>query len=175
MIRTLILIVSVSLFGQPLLAQEPVSACQSVESIVASLGMDAKQAKAVSTEFIHQLRNARVAEYFEIPESKPVRYLSTAQILGMTLNLQAPVAMSWSVNELRYLPFMQEGTELMLVVTEPLTLDETQLASVIATARRLGIVIHTVFATQSNFESMQLLSSATGGRVVDLRASACEI
>lgn len=145
--------------------------CQNLDLVLQEDGAPVR----VKQELLRQLREGTPAEYIEIKSNDTAAtYVSVARLFEKLLGLSSPAMLTWSSNDLRFLPYAQQDSDLVLVALDDNMIPEERLALIIATARRLSIGVSVVLTPQSRLNAAQfnLLSSSTGGKVLDL--STCQ-
>ncbi len=112
----------------------------------------------------------------EMNGNEESQYLSTAEILGLTLGTKRPLTLATSTTELRHLPAAPRGTEVLLVVSSVLELNSDRAIAITAIARRLDIRLSVLWTgaldavTQDEAKALAFLAQATGGNFIYIGA-----
>jgi hypothetical protein len=107
-------------------------------------------------------------------------YLNLVGILGNSLGIQGRMLLAFDVNDLRFLPQVQVGSEIILVVRSTDGLTSERARSVVAVAKRQQLHISVVWVgptvgqgtSTAAQEGLGLLAAVTGGTFTDLGGTA---
>jgi hypothetical protein len=125
----------------------------------------------------HEFVDMRTLPFHQEITPKPENsFLNLVGILGNSLGLQGRVIMGFDVNELRFLPQVQLGSEIIMVVrnTEGMTADRAK--TVVAVANKLQVKVSIVWVGAAapdatgafDQDALAYLAAVTGGTYVDL-------
>jgi hypothetical protein len=94
-------------------------------------------------------------------------------LIQHTLKLNKPITLAFQPDELRYIPYAQEGMHIVLLADSMGTMNAKRAKSVIYIAKRARITISVIWTGPSSknnrtAEAMVLLSSLTNGAFIDL-------
>ncbi len=167
-----------------------------VDQLVAygtSIGLDNSVSRVYALESTQQLlsgiRNGSRREFIEMStlafhrqiQPKPEHtYLNLAGILGTALELQSPVILGFNVNDLRFLPQVQVGTNVVMLVGSLDGLTSARAKSVVGIAKKLQIKLSVIWMGKedknlggsNDQEALAYLAAVTGGKFVDFGGQA---
>ncbi|MEZ4742633.1 MAG: hypothetical protein R3B45_09330 [Bdellovibrionota bacterium] len=147
------------------------------------------KANQIATIIIDKLRQGNQSEYLNISlisnNNDQESYLSLTKVLGATLEHKSITILGFNLDELRYLPHVQNHTNIVLVIKNTDSLSNRRAKLVTATALRQSITISTIWigaepTAQGELESMNQLKqiiNETNGKFINLNvlANQCEI
>ena len=159
----------------------------------ATAGMDIAPAHilALQNRLLKELRNESGASFIDVaamtPESpgsknnSPSGVLPLAKILGPAMGLGQQVLLAYSFEELKYLPFTQMGSQILLIATEDLAsqsgrLNSQKMKLVQDTAVKLNVKISVLDLSGTKTPAGELadlasLIASTGGKIVAVDAA----
>lgn len=151
--------------------------CHRLVSTVLALSQDIKvDAKgdlvaAAVAKLNQQLQSGQV-ETFQKIAAGGENFLSTSEILGASLGSTRPMTLATSTEELRNLPYVTNGSEIVLVTDQVKELNSRRAQSVAILARRMNVRISVLWTnsinadTQHDAQALAFLAAATGGDFV---------
>ncbi len=129
--------------------------------------------------FLNALRQGDKKQYLNLASGQKLNRVSVANLLAKTIpNLSSEPLLTFSVDELKYLPFMQSASNVILVTNtaQPLNMERVQV--LIQNAKTSQIKLH-IFWTGSlenslDREILSNLALQTGGIFTDISSLQCE-
>jgi len=119
-------------------------------------------------EIIKQILAKSITEFIQV---SPGKLVSVSDALSKALGLSQPALMILSTSELRFLPYTQEHSEIIIITNSDSPLNESRSNAVIATANRSQIKIHTIWIGTENSDKknwLETISNKSSGNFINL-------
>ena len=122
-----------------------------------------------------------VAEAAGLPATKTVkRFVPVAPLFGEAIGLKQVPLVVFSADALKYLPYQQMNSDLVVVTSDATPLNKRRAQRVAVLAKNLNIRIHTLWTGPTpgrthlgNSQALAWLAAATGGKFVEFTANSC--
>jgi len=114
-------------------------------------------------EVIKQILAKPSQEFIQIDSGN---LISVSDVLSKALELGQGSLLISSASELRFLPYTQEQSEIIIISSDDSPLTETRAEAVIATANRSKIKVHTIWTGPKNSDKqnwLEFISNKTSG------------
>lgn len=171
--------------------------CSSLQTVFADFAVNRGESKVAakifatqaSIEIVEQMRAGKATDFLSIkalgqlPAGGDKAYLNLAQVLSAVVQLGGHVNLALSTEDLRFLPYAEPGSELVVLATSAKGLTPDRAQKVVVSARSQGVRLHMLWlgrgsaskgevalapGDMNEAQALAWLALSTGGSFIDL-------